>query len=139
MERKEEQKKTSSTAVLLSVLFGTALGLVLLLLLALVAAALVWGGLVPETVTNLMLTAAAFLCPFAAGRVAIQKGSGGLPMLVGGGTGGLLCLVLLSVCWGTAGTGGFHGPFVSLLLMTLAGGCLAGLLGRKSKRKKKKR
>ena len=89
MEKKEEertQKKTSSTGGLLSILFGTALGLVLLLLLALLAAALVWGGLVSETVTNLLLTVAAFLCPFVAGRVAIQKGSGGPPMLVGAGT-----------------------------------------------------
>lgn len=142
MEKKEEertQKKTSSTGGLLSILFGTALGLVLLLLLALLAAALVWGGLVSETVTNLLLTVAAFLCPFVAGRVAIQKGSGGPPMLVGAGTGGLLCLILVSICWGTRGTDGFQGLFVSILLMTMAGGCLAGLLGRKSKRKKKKR
>lgn len=142
METKAEertQKKTSSTAGLLSVLFGTALGLVLLLLLALLAAALIWGGLVSQNVSNLLLTAAAFLCPFAAGRVAIQKGSGGPPMLVGAGTGGLLCLILVAVCWGTTGASGFQGPFVSILLMSLAGGCLAGLLGRKNKRKKKKR
>ena len=142
MEKKEEertQKKAAPMGGLLSILFGTACGLVLLLLLALLAAALIWGGLVSETVTNLLLTAAAFLCPFVAGRIAIQKGSGGPPMLVGAGTGGLLCLILVSVCWGTAGTDGFQGLFVSILLMTLAGGCLAGLLGRKRKSKKKKR
>ena len=71
------------------------------------------------------------------GRVAVNRGSGGsLPM--GSAAGGLLCLILGLVCLGTTGTEGFHGQFVGILLMTLAGGWLAGLMGKK-KRKKKKR
>ena len=77
------------------------------------------------------------LCALVGGRVAVNRGSGGsLPM--GSAAGGLLCLILGLVCLGTTGTEGFHGQFVGILLMTLAGGCLAGLMGKK-KRKKKKR
>lgn len=142
MEKREEertQKKGTSSGGVLSVLMGTAIGLLLLLLFALLSAALIWGGLVPEEITHLLLTVAAGLCPFVAGRVAIQKGSGGPPMAIGGGIGLLLCGILVPICWGTTGAEGFHGPFVGILLMTMAGGCLAGLLGRKTKRKKKKR
>lgn len=142
MEKKEDTrtaKKNTPTGGWLSILLGTAAGLVFLLLLVLLAAALVWGGLVSETITGPLLTAAAGLSSFVAGRLAIQKGSGGPPMVVGAGTGGLLCVIFVSVCWGSTGVAGFHSLFVSTLLMTMAGGCLAGFLGRKGKRKKKKR
>jgi hypothetical protein len=46
--------------------------------------------------------------------------------------------VLLLVCLATSGMDGFHEQFIGILLMTLAGGCLAGLLGKPKKRKKKK-
>ena len=108
------KKEGKTTGNVLPVLLGTGTGLVLLLLLTLLAAGLIWSG-----------------------RVAVNRGSGGsLPM--GSAAGGLLCLILGLVCLGTTGTEGFHGQFVGILLMTLAGGCLAGLMGKK-KRKKKKR
>ena len=57
----------------------------------------------------------------------------------GGGVGGLLCLLLLAICWGTAGTAGLQGPFLGVLLALLAGGCLAGLLGKGKRKPKKKK
>lgn len=142
MEKKEDtrtSKQNTTTEGVFSILLGTAVSLVFLLLLVLLAAALVWGGVVSETMTGPLLTAAAGLSSFAAGRLAIQKGSGGPPMAVGAGTGLLLCIIFLSICWGNTGAAGFHSLFVSTLLITMAGGCLAGFLGRKGKRKKKKR
>ena len=103
----------------------------------LLAAGLIWSGVLPVSIAGMSLTIAAGLCALVGGRVAVNRGSGGsLPM--GSAAGGLLCLILGLVCLGTTGTEGFHGQFVGILLMTLAGGCLAGLMGKK-KRKKKKR
>ena len=67
----------------------------------------------------------------------MKKGSGG-SFLLGCGAGALICLVLVLVCLATSGMDGFHEQFIGILLMTLAGGCLAGLLGKPKKRKKKK-
>ena len=131
------KKEGKTTGNVLPVLLGTGTGLVLLLLLTLLAAGLIWSGVLPVSIAGMSLTIAAGLCGLVGGRVAVNRGSGGsLPM--GSAAGGLLCLILGLVCLGTTGTEGFHGQFVGILLMTLAGGCLAGLMGKK-KRKKKKR
>ena len=127
------KKEGKTTGNVLPVLLGTGTGLVLLLLLTLLAAGLIWSGVLPVSIAGMSLTIAAGLCALVGGRVAVNRGSGGsLPM--GSAAGGLLCLILGLVCLGTTGTEGF----VGILLMTLAGGCLAGLMGKK-KRKKKKR
>ena len=63
-------------------------------------------------------------------------------MPAGAAVGGALCVILVLVCLGTTGTAGFQGQFLGILLMLLAGGCLAGLMGKKKgnrKTKKKKR
>lgn len=82
----------------------------------------------------------------AAAKPAAGQGAGlALAILLGGGLGVLLLLlltllisVLVLVCLATSGMDGFHEQFIGILLMTLAGGCLAGLLGKPKKRKKKK-
>ena len=117
----------------LAILLGGGLGVLLLLLLTLLISVLVWSGSVPVVTAGILLTIAAGLC----GRVAVKKGSGG-SFLLGCGAGALICLVLLLVCLATSGMDGFHEQFIGILLMTLAGGCLAGLLGKPKKRKKKK-
>ena len=118
----------------LAILLGGGLGVLLLLLLTLLISVLVWSGSVP---VGILLTIAAGLCALVGGRVAVKKGSGG-SFLLGCGAGALICLVLLLVCLATSGMDGFHEQFIGILLMTLAGGCLAGLLGKPKKRKKKK-
>ena len=121
----------------LAILLGGGLGVLLLLLLTLLISVLVWSGSVPVVTAGILLTIAAGLCALVGGRVAVKKGSGG-SFLLGCGAGALICLVLLLVCLATSGMDGFHEQFIGILLITLAGGCLAGLLGKPKKRKKKK-
>lgn len=125
------------TGLILAMLLGSALSGLLLLLLTLLISALVWSGSVPLETAGMLLTLASGLCAFLGGRVAVKKGSAA-PFPLGCGVGGLLCLVLALVCLAMSGTVGFHRQLIGILLMTLAGGCLAGLLGKPKKRKKKK-
>ena len=126
-------KKTGQgMALVVAILLGSTVGLAGLLLLTLLTAALLWSGVVATPAAGVLLTA------FAGGRVAVGKGSAPA-MPAGGGVGGLLCLLLLAICWGTAGTDGLQGPFLGVLLALLAGGCLAGLLGKGKRKPKKKK
>ena len=137
----ETTRKSEKTAgMALAILWGTGVGFLLLLLLALLSAGLIWGGILPTTMAGILLTISAGLCALIGGRVAVRKGSA--PMPAGAAVGGALCVILVLVCLGTTGTAGFQGQFLGILLMLLAGGCLAGLMGKKKgnrKTKKKKR
>ena len=96
------KKEGKTTGNVLPVLLGTGTGLVLLLLLTLLAAGLIWSGVLPVSIAGMSLTIAAGLCALVGGRVAVNRGSGGsLPM--GSAAGGLLCLILGLVCLGTTG------------------------------------
>ena len=101
-------KRSTQTmgSTIVAILLGGTIGLVALLLLTLLTAALVWSG--PA-------------------------------MPLGGGVGSLLCAVLLVICFSTTGVDGLHGQFLGILLMLLAGGCLAGLLGKHAHKSKKKK
>lgn len=131
--RKPEHAGASVVAILL----GTGVGLVSLLLLALLSAGLIWGGVLSASMAGVLLTVSAGLCALLGGRVAVGKGSA--PMPTGAAVGGGLCLVLALVCLGTTGTAGFQGQFLGILLMLLAGGCLAGLMGKKTRKSKNKK
>lgn len=133
----EISRKTSDPGgALLGILLGTGVGLALLLVLAFGVAALIWSGVLPAEKTGLILSGLAGLCAFIGGRVAVGKGSGG-PMPLGAAAGACLCVLMGAICLGTTGSEGLHGRFLGVLLMLLAGGCLAGLLGRKKKKKKR--
>lgn len=132
------RKTGQGMALVVAILLGSTVGLAGLLLLTLLTAALLWSGVVATPAAGVLLTAFAGACAFAGGRVAVGKGSAPA-MPAGGGVGGLLCLLLLAICWGTAGTAGLQGPFLGVLLALLAGGCLAGLLGKGKRKPKKKK
>lgn len=122
---------------MVAVLLGSALALVGLLALLLVVAALLAAEVLPADSPSVLLSACAGLCALLGGRVAVQQGS--LPPMVSGGiTGLILCLVLLLLRTGVGGAVAFPGPFGGTLLMLLAGGCLAGLLGKRKPRKRKR-
>ena len=75
------KKEGKTTGNVLPVLLGTGTGLVLLLLLTLLAAGLIWSGVLPVSIAGMSLTIAAGLCALVGGRVAVNRGSGGsLPM-----------------------------------------------------------
>ena len=126
-------KKTRGKGILPAALFGAGIGLVLLLLLVLVTAGMIWCGAVPAKTPSLFLSGLAFLCAWIGGRFAVRKSSGGT-LVAGGPTGAVLCGVLLILCLGIAGKTAFPGPWFATLALVLAGGCLAGLMGRKKKR-----
>lgn len=138
-KREETTKITGKpTGAVLSVLFGSGVALALILLFLLLFAGLISGGILPDGSPSFLLSACAGLAAFAGARCSIQKGS--LPPMVSGAvTGGVLCLVILIVCCGYREEIAFHGQFAGTLLMLLAGGCLAGLFGKKKRRNKRKK
>ena len=122
----------------LHILLGAAFALGLVLLLVLGAAALIWSGTLPASTPSLALSFCMGLCAFAGGRFAIGKGSGN-PIITGIITGGVLTGIIALICLCLSGNIPLHGRFLATILLTLAGGCLSGLFGRKKKRKKNKK
>lgn len=125
-------KKRTEKGILPAVLLGAGLGLALLLLLVLVTAGLIWCGVVPAKAPSLLLSLLAFLCAWIGGRIAVGRSAGG-SLISGGLTGAVLCGVLVILCLGTAGKAAFPGPWFATLALVLAGGGLAGLMGRRKK------
>ena len=68
------KKEGKTTGNVLPVLLGTGTGLVLLLLLTLLAAGLIWSGVLPVSIAGMSLTIAAGLCALVGGRVAVNRG-----------------------------------------------------------------
>lgn len=138
-KREETTKKTgNSTNAVLPVLFGSGVALVLILLILLLFAGLISGGILPASSPSFLLSACAGLCAFVGARFSIQKGSLS-PIIAGAVTGAVLCLVVVIISLGCREEIAFHGQFASTLLMLLAGGCFAGLLGKKKRKNKKKK
>ena len=111
---------------------GLSFGLVFLLLAG--AAALVWSGVLSSG-TGLPLALCAGLSALAGGRFAVRTGEGG-PLPVGLLTAGFLCMGLLALCFLYGGKVTFSRQLLSVLLLALAGGGLAGLMGRRKNRKR---
>lgn len=135
-KRDDTTKKKGERAVL-PVLLGGGLALAGFLLLLLAVAGLMALEVLPADSPSFLLSACAGLWAFLGGRWAVRQGSLA-PMVSGGLTGVLLCLILLLPCCWVRGAVAFPGPFAGTLLMVLAGGCLAGLLGKRKPRKKKR-
>ena len=130
-------KAASIPALILPVLLGTGVALALLFLAAFLVAALIWGGVLPADNPSLFLTVCAGVCALIGGRAAIGKGSG-QAMLTGALTAAVVCVALLLICLAAAGELAFPTQLGAVLLMTMAGGCLSGMFGKKRKKKRKK-
>lgn len=137
MRKAELPKAASIPALILPVLLGTGVALSLLFLSALLIAALIWGGVLPADNPNVLLTVCAGVCAFLGGRAAIGKGSG-QAMLTGAVTAAAVCVVLFLICLAAAGELVFPVQLGAVLLMTMAGGCLSGMFGKKRRKKRKK-
>lgn len=111
---------------------GLAFGLVFLLLLA--VAALIWAGKLP---TEGWLPAA--LCvgvsALVGGRFAVLSVAG-RPLPVSVLTAGVLCIGLMALCILYGGTVAPSRGLFAMALLALAGGSLAGLMGRRKRRKR---
>ena len=131
MEAKKKPKAPGSLPT--AVLLGAGISLILVLALTLAAAGLILGGVLPAKAPALVLSLLAGLCALMGGRTAVRR-SGGGTLIAGGLTGAALCGLLTAVCLGTGGAPAFPGPWFNTLGAVLAGGCLAGLMGRRKKR-----
>ena len=71
-------KRSTQTmgSTIVAILLGGTIGLVALLLLTLLTAALVWSGALPPSMAGILLTGFAGVCAFVGGRIAVQKGRG---------------------------------------------------------------
>ena len=118
------------------ILFGGGISLLILMLAALVLAALIWGGVLPEQNTSMILMICAGVCALIGGRFAVQKGRG-QSIILGGFTAVFLCLIVLLIGGGMGGNTGMSGKLAGTFLMILAGGGLAGLMGRTRTQAKK--
>ena len=137
MRKKAELPKPPSIpGMVLPVLFGTGVGLALFFLSALLVAALIWGGALSASNPGVFMTVCAALCAFVGGRAAIRQGSG-QAMLLGAVTAAALCVVLLLICFAAGGEPAFPVQLRAVLLSILAGGCFAGMLGGKKRKKKR--
>ena len=128
------KKVESSTVFLPSALFGVGMAIFLFFLLVFLLAAGIWGGILQKP-PGLLLPALAGVCAFSGGRFAIKQGKGNT-MLVGTAVAILLILTFAAVFLLRSDKPLFYPPFLSILLMILAGGCLAGVMGRKKKTKR---
>lgn len=140
MNKIEKEAKASPEILRGAVLpacLGAGIALLLLLLLLLLMAALILGGAIPETAAGLGMNLCTGCCAWLGGRFAVQAGKG-QPMIPAVISAGILSLSLV-VSVAMTGQAGLHHPFAGNLLMILAGGGLAGLMGRKKKTGQKKR
>lgn len=141
MNKKENESKASPDilrGMALPACLGAGAALLLLLLLMLLMATLILGGVIPETTAGLGMNLCAGVCALVGGRVAVQAGKG-QPMVPAAISAGILSLSLVVVSVAMTGQAALHHPFAGNLLMILAGGGIAGLMGRKKKTGKKKR
>ncbi len=129
----DRKKKGGPGPLLPAVLLGAGVSLGLLMVLTLGTAGLIRGGVLPPKTPVLALSLLAGLCALIGGRIAVVR-SGGGTLIAGGLTGGILCGILAAVCLGTGGAPAFPGPWFATPGAMLAGGCLAGLMGRGKKR-----
>lgn len=138
-KREETTKKTGNTAAtIFPILLGSGVALVLILFIFLLIAGFISGGVLPASSPSFLLSVCAGLCAFVGARFSIQRGSLS-PMVSGSVTGAVLCLTVMLISFGGREEVAFHGQFASTLLMLLAGGCFAGLLGKKKRKNKKKK
>ncbi len=117
----------------IAVFIGSAAGLLLILLLTLAVSVLVWTGVIPPGIPSSVLILPAFLGAFTGGRIAIRRSASGT-LTAGGLTGAVLCALWAAVQAGNrSGHPALSGSWLTTMALILAGGVLAGLMGRKTK------
>ena len=139
--RKTKPKEGERTAgrgfpSVLPSLFGAGLAFGLFFVLLLAVAALAWSGTLSST--DLPAALCGGLAAAVGGRFAVGTGTGG-PLPGALLAAGVFCAGLLALCFLYGGTVTFSRPLLSALLLALAGGTLAGLMGRRGRKRPGKR
>ena len=130
---KEGEKRSGGRfSSVLSVLLGAGLAFALVFLLLLAVAALTWSGVL-KTGTDLPAALCVGLAAFVGGRFAVRMGEG-TTMSAGLCSAMVLCMGLGALCLLYGGTVTPSRGLLSVLLLALAGGSLAGLMGRRKRR-----
>ena len=136
-EKKVEETSGLWITVMGQLLLGGLAAVLTALLVLLVCSLLVSGGAVPERDIDRAVLAACVLGALAGGLLAVRR-IGRSTLLVGGGVGAILFLLLLSVGSLVFESASLSNGGVMILLACLCGGAMAGILGRKKKKKRKR-
>ena len=136
-EKKVEETSGLWITVMGQLLLGGLAAVLTALLVLLICSLLVSGGAVPERAMDRAVLAACVLGALAGGLLAVRR-IGRSTLLVGAGVGAILFLLLL-----LAGTLLFEEASISngggmMLLSCLCGGAMAGILGSRPKKKRKR-
>lgn len=133
----EETRKREPTFSVVPIFLGGGIALILLVLSVFGLAAFTWSGALAPDNAGILLSICGGISALIGGRIAIQKGSGSV-FLTGVLNALLLCVIMLIICFGSRGAFVCNTQFLSTLLMMVAGGSFAGLMGRKKPKKKKR-
>ena len=136
-EKKVEETSGLWITVMGQLLLGGLAAVLTALLVLLVCSLLVSGGAVPERDINRAVLAACVPGALAGGLLAVRR-IGRSTLLVGGGVGAILFLLLLSVGSLVFESASLSNGGVMILLACLCGGAMAGILGSRPKKKRKR-
>ena len=136
-EKKPEKSAGGWTGVMCALLKGALAAVLTALLTLAVCSLFISAGVIPEGAMDRTVLAACILGSLAGGLLAVRL-VGRSTLLVGTGVGAVLFLVLLSVGWLLFETASLANGGLLILLACLCGGAMAGILGARSKKKRKR-
>ena len=137
LEKRAEESGGAWLAGMCELLKGGAAAALTALVGLAVCAFLVSGGIIPEGAMDRSVLAVCVLGGLVGGLLAV-RGIGRSPLLVGAGVGGILFLLLLSAGALLFPSASVSNGGVGVLLSCLCGGAIAGILGARPRKKRKR-
>ncbi|MGI5936717.1 MAG: TIGR04086 family membrane protein [Oscillospiraceae bacterium] len=138
---KTEEERVSYSGLLISSALGGAVGTVLSLVLLFVFAFLISEGKLPESLSETLVVAAAFVGATVGGATSAKRQGRGV--LVSGVCGGIAYMIIILLVNALGGNGGAFGPStLKLAICAVAGGAFGGTLcsgGGKKRRRRRSR
>ena len=135
--RKEEEQGAWAVRAMTQVLLGGVIAVATALLLLFVCAVLISNGVLSQENTNVLAVVACLAGSFVGGTIAVGRCKG-RSMIVGMLTGVALFLILLTLGLLLYQTVALENGGIPLGAACLCGGALAGLLGARPKKKRRK-
>ncbi|HHU22368.1 MAG TPA: TIGR04086 family membrane protein [Clostridiales bacterium] len=135
---KTEEERVSYSGLLISSAMGGAVGTVLSIILLFVFAFLISEGKLPESLSEPLVVAAAFVGATASGVASAKRQGRGV--VVSGICGGIAYMIIILLVTALGGSGGVFGPMtLKLVICAVAGGAFGGTLCSGGKKKKRRR